>query len=127
MNGTPKKLLAAYLDGAPLPEPEAHALWDRFSLWMEEHRGDLAGFAASEGYASVKPGVEGDRPVLRASRSATQTPYAPVRPAAEPPRNAQRVPRSPPGAGGSQARQRGAPSPGTNAPGAADPSRKPQN
>ncbi len=73
------KKLSAQIDGAPLPEPEAHALWDRFSLWMEEHRGDLAGFAAQEGFASVQPGVDGDRPILRASRTAAQKPYAPVR------------------------------------------------
>jgi hypothetical protein len=61
-----------------MEEKEALAFWERFSLWMEEHRGDLAGFAAQEGYASVHPGVLGDRPVLRASRSAAQRPYATV-------------------------------------------------
>ncbi len=70
--------LAVIVDGTPLPEAEALALWDRFSVWMEEHRGDLAGFAAQEGYASVHPGVDGDRPVLRASKTAGQRPYAPV-------------------------------------------------
>jgi hypothetical protein len=75
----PRKRLGVLIDGTPLPEAEAHALWDRFSTWMEEHRGDLAGFAAQEGFASVHPGVEGDRPVLRASKSAAQRPYAPVR------------------------------------------------
>jgi hypothetical protein len=62
-----------------MPEAEALSLWERFSDWMEDHRGDLAGFAAQEGYASVHPGVEGDKPVLRASKSAGQRPYAPVR------------------------------------------------
>ena len=71
--------LGVLVDGVPLPEPEALAFWERFSDWMEEHRGDLAGFAAKEGYASVHPGVDGDRPVLRASKSAQQRPYAPVR------------------------------------------------
>ena len=33
--------LAVLVDGSPLPEGEAVALWDRFSRWMEEHRGDL--------------------------------------------------------------------------------------
>jgi hypothetical protein len=74
--------LAVLVDGAPLAEAEAVALWDRFSLWMEEHRGDLAGFAAQEGFASVHPGVDGDRPVLRASKTAGQRPYAPVTAAA---------------------------------------------
>lgn len=71
--------LAAFVDGIPLPEPDAVALWDRFSLWMEERRGDLAGFAAKEGFASIHPGVDGDRPVLRASKSASQLPYASVK------------------------------------------------
>jgi hypothetical protein len=75
----PKKRLGVLVDGTPLPEEQAHALWDRFSTWMEEHRGDLAGFAAQEGFLSVHPGVDGDRPVLRASKSAAQRPYAPVR------------------------------------------------
>jgi len=74
-----RKKLGALVDGTPLPEAEAHALWDRFSAWMEEHRGDLGGFAALEGFASIQPGVDGDRPVLRVSRSAAQNPYAPVR------------------------------------------------
>lgn len=77
MSQGPRRL-AVLVDGAPLPEAEAIALWDRFSAWMEEHRGDLAGFAAQEGYASVHPGVDGDRPVLRASKTAGQRPYAPV-------------------------------------------------
>jgi hypothetical protein len=62
-----------------MPEAEALSFWERFSDWMEEHRGDLAGFAAQEGFASVHPGVDGDRPVLRASKTAGQRPYAPVR------------------------------------------------
>ncbi len=71
--------LAVLVDGAPLAEAEAHGLWDRFSAWMEEHRGDLAGFAAQEGYASVHPGVDGDRPVLHASKKAAQRPYTTVK------------------------------------------------
>lgn len=63
-----------------MPENEALAFWDRFSRWMEDHRGDLAGFAATEGYASVHPGVDGDKPVLRASRRQPQKPYASVKP-----------------------------------------------
>jgi hypothetical protein len=62
-----------------MAEAEALSFWERFSDWMEDHRGDLAGFAAQEGYASVHPGVDGDKPVLRASKSAGQRPYAPVR------------------------------------------------
>jgi len=95
--------LAVVVDGAPLPEAEAVAFWDRFSRWMEEHRGDLAGFATQEGYASVHPGVDGDRPVLRASKTAGQRPYAPVRAGNDHPSES---------AGGSAARQNGPPKPG---------------
>jgi hypothetical protein len=74
----PRRQLAVVVDGTPLPEEEALAFWDRFSTWMEDHRGDLAGFAATEGFASVHPGVDGDKPVLRASKSAVQGPFASV-------------------------------------------------
>jgi hypothetical protein len=70
--------LAVYVDGSAMPEEEARTFWQRFSDWMEEHRGDLAGFAAKEGFSSVHPAVENGRPVLYASRSEVQRPYAPV-------------------------------------------------
>ena len=73
-----RKPLGVSVDGAPLEDGQAHALWERFSAWMEAHRGDLAGFAAQEGFASVQPGVDGDRPVLRASAHAPQGPYLAV-------------------------------------------------
>lgn len=75
----PRRRLGVLVDGAPMPDEEAVAFWDRFSAWMEDHRGDLAGFAAKEGYASVHPGVDGDKAVLRASKSAAQKPYASVK------------------------------------------------
>jgi hypothetical protein len=71
--------LAVKIDGVAMPEAEARAMWERFSAWMEEHRGDLAGFAKQEGFASVHPGVDSGRPVLLLSREAAQRPYAPVR------------------------------------------------
>jgi len=74
-----RRRLGVLVDGVPMPEAEALSFWERFSDWMEEHRGDLAGFAAQEGFASVHPGVDGDKPVLRASKSAGQRPYAAVR------------------------------------------------
>ncbi len=73
------KALAVLVDGAPMPEAEARAFWERFSTWMEEHPGDLAGFAAKEGFASVHPGVEKGRAVLRASKTDPQKPYSPTR------------------------------------------------
>lgn len=66
------------VDGVELPEVEARALWERFSDWMEEHQGDLAGFASKEGFASVHPGVDAAGPILRASKTEKQRPYAPV-------------------------------------------------
>jgi hypothetical protein len=68
--------LNALLDGRPLPETEARALWQRFSAWMDEHQGDLAGFAKSEGFASVHPELHAGDPVLVVSRTAAQKPYA---------------------------------------------------
>lgn len=70
--------LAVLVDGVALPDDQARELWERFSTWMEEHRGDLAGFAAREGFASIHPGVDGGRPVLLASKTAAQRPYAPA-------------------------------------------------
>jgi hypothetical protein len=64
------------VDGASMPDADARAFWQRFSDWMEEHRGDLAGFAAKEGFASVQPTVEKGVPVLRVSKTAPQQPYA---------------------------------------------------
>ncbi|MGD0676643.1 MAG: hypothetical protein ABSC94_14585 [Polyangiaceae bacterium] len=68
--------LIVIVDGARLPDGEARAFWQRFSRWMEEHVADLAGFAAAEGLASVRPEVHGALPALVASRSAAQSPYA---------------------------------------------------
>jgi hypothetical protein len=75
--------LRVVVDAAPLPDEEARAFWKRFSDWMEEHRGDLAGFAQAEGLASVHPEMHGGTPVLVASHTAKQRPYAtaPDRPA----------------------------------------------
>jgi hypothetical protein len=71
-------MLAVLIDGVALPEDEARGMWERFSAWMEEHRGDLAGFAKQDGFASVHPGVQSGKPVLLLSREAEQRPYAPV-------------------------------------------------
>jgi hypothetical protein len=67
--------LRVFIDGTPLADLEGRALWQRFSAWMEEHKGDLAGFAAAEGFASVHPELHGGEPALIASRTAPQQPY----------------------------------------------------
>ncbi|HKQ71889.1 MAG TPA: hypothetical protein VJT73_21240 [Polyangiaceae bacterium] len=56
--------LVAMIDKKPLPDDEARAIWTRFSAYMDEHEGDLAGFARQEGYASVKPESRGGKAVL---------------------------------------------------------------
>ena len=68
--------LRVIVDGTPMAEPDGRAFWQRFSAWMEEHKGDLAGFAKAEGFASVHPELHGGEPVLVASRTAGQKPYA---------------------------------------------------
>jgi hypothetical protein len=67
--------LRVLVDGTPLSDDDARAFWKRFSDWMEEHRGDLSGFARAEGLASVHPEMHASGPVLIASRSAQQRPY----------------------------------------------------
>ena len=61
--------LQVLVDGAPLPAEQARALWLRFSAWMEEHKGDLKGFA------SVRPAMAAGAPVLVASRTDAQVAY----------------------------------------------------
>lgn len=73
--------LAVLVDGLALPDAEAHDMWQRFSAYMEEHRGDLGGFAKSEGFVSAHPrsGVPGYLgAVLVLSRSAPQEAYGAV-------------------------------------------------
>jgi hypothetical protein len=62
-----------------MPAEEARAFWGRFSAYMEEHKGDLAGFAKQEGFASVHPSMKDGSAILLASRTSAQRPYAPVR------------------------------------------------
>jgi hypothetical protein len=70
--------LRVLVDGAAMAEEPARAFWSRFSAWMEEHRGDLGGFARTEGLASVQPEMHGGEPVLVASRTAQQGAYTPA-------------------------------------------------
>ena len=67
--------LSVTVDGVPMPEAEARAFWKRFSAHMDAHKGDLAGFAKAEGYASVHPGVGPSGAVIVVSRTAPQGPY----------------------------------------------------
>jgi hypothetical protein len=67
--------LGVVVDGAALPDEEARAMWQAFSAYMEEHRGDLGGFAKSRGFVSAHPRTEGGRAVLVLSRSEPQEAY----------------------------------------------------
>ena len=49
--------LTVIVDGTPMPEEEARIFWTRFSDHMEANKGDLAGFAKAEGFASVRPAM----------------------------------------------------------------------
>lgn len=56
--------LAVTIDGVALADDEARALWREFSAHMEANRGDVSGFAAKKGYASVAPQYQEGRAVL---------------------------------------------------------------
>jgi hypothetical protein len=68
--------LKVHVDGVPLSEEEGRAFWRRFSVWMDQNPGDLAGFARTVGLASVHPEMHADGPVLVGSRTTPQKPYA---------------------------------------------------
>ena len=67
--------MAVIVDGEPLAEAQAREFWQRFSDYMEEHRGDLRGFAEKEGFASVHPRVGAQGAELVVSRTAPQGAY----------------------------------------------------
>jgi hypothetical protein len=69
-------MLKVIVDGTAMPEEDARAFWKRFSAHLEANRGDLAGFAAAEGYASVHPETVDGVPVLIVSKTAPQRAYA---------------------------------------------------
>lgn len=73
-----QKPLKVWVDGELLADPDARAMWKRFSTWMDQHAGDLAGFARSEGFASVHPEIQAGSPALITSHTAAQRPYAPA-------------------------------------------------
>lgn len=70
--------LRVTVDGVALPEEEGRAMWAKFSAYMEEHRGDLGGFAKSEGFLSAHPRSADGAAVLVLSRTAPQDAYGAV-------------------------------------------------
>jgi hypothetical protein len=69
------RTLLVRVDGELLPEKDSRELWGRFSAYMEEHRGDLGGFAKQEGFLSIRPSFEDGAAILLASHSEAQVPY----------------------------------------------------
>jgi hypothetical protein len=70
--------LRVVVDGVAVASDEARRFWERYSRWMEEHPSDLAGFARTEGFASVRPELHEGGPALVVSRTAPQIPYGPA-------------------------------------------------
>lgn len=91
--------LAVTMDGTPLDPEAARALWTEFSAHMDEHRGDMAGFARKKGWHSVLPEYQKGRAVLVIRTTAAPLSAPPPHPAerrAEPPARApNRGPRAP--------------------------------
>jgi hypothetical protein len=61
---TEPSALAALVDGVALSGEAARDLWKRFSDYMGEHRGDLAGFAKNNGFIRIAPEYRNGRAVL---------------------------------------------------------------
>ncbi|MGH7283990.1 MAG: hypothetical protein ACRELY_20885 [Polyangiaceae bacterium] len=100
-----ERRLLVRADGELMPDADARAFWKRFSDHMERNHGDLAGFAKSEGFASVRPAVENGAAVLIASHSDAQVPYENVSSGSADSGQGARQ-RSIAGSGGSQSRAR---------------------
>lgn len=71
--------MRARRDGVDLEPADARELWEHFSHWMDEHPGDLAGFAAALGVKSVRPALDARGPVLVVSTTEAQAAYANAR------------------------------------------------
>jgi hypothetical protein len=93
-----ERALLVRVDGELLHEKAARDLWRRFSAYMDEHHGDLGGFAKTEGFTSVRPSFEQGAAILLASHVEAQSPYRNV--SAEPPAVASEK-RAPPSTSGS--------------------------
>lgn len=84
--------LAAIVDGAPLDEEAARALWVAFSAHMDANRGDVAGFARLKGWVSVAPEYRQGKAVLVVKTGApvARGPGKKGAPGNEPPRKKKR-------------------------------------
>ena len=82
--------LAGVIDGAPLAEEEAKALWKEFSEHMDANRGDMAGFAKKKGWFAVAPEYRDGKAVLVVRTTATAR-TLPAAPAPQKPRPQQKA------------------------------------
>ncbi len=78
--------MRARRDGVDLDPTDARELWEHFSHWMDEHPGDLAGFAAAVGAKSARPALDERGPVLVVSTTEAQSAYATARSVAATPK-----------------------------------------
>jgi hypothetical protein len=60
----PASRLAVLLDGKPLDDEAARALWVEFSAYMDTHEGDFDGFAKLKSWQSVKTEHRAGRALL---------------------------------------------------------------
>ena len=65
--------LSVRIDGQPIGDDDARAIWERFSRHMDVNQGDFAGFAAAEGYKHASVDVVSGRPVLILGDNPPQT------------------------------------------------------
>jgi hypothetical protein len=56
--------LVAIVDGQRLAPDDARAIWQRFSVHMDENEGDFDGFAATEGFRYARVSVQDHTPSL---------------------------------------------------------------
>jgi len=74
--------LAVIVDGRKIEGDEARAIWVRFSAHMDEHEGDMDGFARAEGLLAARTEHRAGQAVL--ILSSTPLPPAPVAPRSPP-------------------------------------------
>lgn len=82
MSDGERSRLVVLKDGAALADDEARAMWMAFSAHMDEHQGDMAGFAKLYGFVEVRPEYRKGQAVLVASTTAEEAAKA----AAPPPK-----------------------------------------
>lgn len=74
MTGRDASRLVVLADGRTIEGDEARAIWTRFSQYMDEHHGDMDGFARTEGFTSARTEHRaGQAFLILSSREAAQS------------------------------------------------------